>query len=210
MSIEIIQKYFPDLNEKQIQRFSMIYDLYKDWNEKINVVSRKDMEHLMIHHVLHSLAIAKKISFLAGARILDIGTGGGFPGLPLAILFENTQFHLVDSIGKKLKVVAGISEELGLKNIKCTHSRVEQIQGSYDFILSRAVAETSVLLNWTKQLLNKKNQHQIPNGWLLLKGGSLGEELSKVDRRYVQDVTHLQHWFSEPFFETKLLVYLHQ
>jgi len=206
--MSLLEKYFPHLTEIQKSRFEQLIPLYKEWNEKINVVSRKDIDQLMLHHILHSLAIAKRVQFNEGAKVLDIGTGGGFPGIPLAIMFENTNFHLVDSIGKKLKVVEDIAEQLQLKNIRVTHIRAEQLKEKYDFVVSRAVAETATLMQWSKHLLNPKSNHAIKNGWLLLKGGDLTEELSKLERRYHQEVMDIYNWFHETYYQTKVLVYI--
>ena len=202
--MEIIQKYF-DLTPEQIRQFEQLYPLYKDWNSKINVVSRKDIDRLYTNHVLHSLGIAKVIDFLPGAEVLDVGTGGGFPGIPLAILFPETQFHLVDSIGKKLKVVDAVADELGLKNVKTTHSRVENIDGKYDFIVSRAVTRMPDFVKWIKGKIKKKSRHPLKNGILYLKGGDLTEELAPYKNVQVFD---LKNYFDEDFFDTKKVVYL--
>ena len=161
--MDLLLKYFPNLTQLQISQFSQLQELYKDWNLKINVVSRKDIDELYLRHVLHSLGIAKVVQFKPNTKVLDVGTGGGFPGIPLAILFPETQFHLVDSIGKKIKVVNDVSEGLGLQNIKTTHGRVEEIKGTYDFIVSRAVAQMETFVFWTKGKINKKQQHPIKN-----------------------------------------------
>jgi len=202
--MEIIQKYF-DLTPEQRRQFEQLYPLYKDWNSKINVVSRKDIEHLYTNHVLHSLGIAKVVDFLPGAEVLDVGTGGGFPGIPLAILFPETQFHLVDSIGKKLKVVDAVAGELGLKNVKTTHSRVENIDGRYDFIVSRAVTKMPDFVKWVKGKTKKKSRHPLKNGILYLKGGDLSEELAPYQNVQIFD---LKNYFDEDFFDTKKVVYL--
>ena len=164
--MDLLLKYFPNLTQLQISQFSQLQELYKDWNLKINVVSRKDIDELYLRHVLHSLGIAKVVQFKPNTKVLDVGTGGGFPGIPLAILFPETQFHLVDSIGKKIKVVNDVSEGLGLQNIKTTQGRVEEIKGTYDFIVSRAVAQMETFVFWTKGKINKKQQHPIKNGIL--------------------------------------------
>ena len=177
--MDLLLKYFPNLTQLQISQFSQLQELYKDWNLKINVVSRKDIDELYLRHVLHSLGIAKVVQFKPNTKVLDVGTGGGFPGIPLAILFPETQFHLVDSIGKKIKVVNDVTEGLGLQNIKTTHGRVEEIKGTYDFIVSRAVAQMETFVFWTKGKINKKQQHPIKNGILYLKGGDLSDELKK-------------------------------
>lgn len=203
--MELIQKYFPELTSVQKDQFSQLQELYKDWNLKINVVSRKDIDELYLRHVLHSLGIAKIQSFNPGANILDVGTGGGFPGIPLAILFPETEFHLVDSIGKKIKVVDEVVEGLQLKNIKTTNSRVEEVKGNYDFIVSRAVAAMPTFVHWVKGKIAKANTHSLKNGILYLKGGDLSDELEgyKTAR-----IFPLKDYFEEDFFETKKVVYL--
>ena len=203
--MEIIQKYFTSLTSKQQTHFQKLEDLYKDWNLKINVVSRKDIEELYLRHVLHSLGIAKVVQFNAGAKIMDVGTGGGFPGIPLAILFPETQFHLVDSIGKKIKVVNEVVEGLGLTNVTTTHGRVEEVKDTYDFIVSRAVAQMETFVRWNKGKIAKKQQHKLKNGILYLKGGDLTEELQKYTSAKVY---HLSDFFDEDFFETKKVVHL--
>ena len=203
--MDLLLKYFPNLTQLQISQFSQLQELYKDWNLKINVVSRKDIDELYLRHVLHSLGIAKVVQFKPNTKVLDVGTGGGFPGIPLAILFPETQFHLVDSIGKKIKVVNDVSEGLGLQNIKTTQGRVEEIKGTYDFIVSRAVAQMETFVFWTKGKINKKQQHPIKNGILYLKGGDLSDELKK----YTSATTYnLLDYFTEDFFETKKIVHL--
>ena len=203
--MEVLQKYFAELTEEQLRQFDLLSDLYKDWNLKINVVSRKDIDELYLRHVLHSLGIAKVQAFCPDARVLDVGTGGGFPGIPLAILYPKTQFHLVDSIGKKIKVVQEVSEGLGLQNIKITNARVETIQGQYDFIVSRAVAQMETFVRWVKDRIAKKSVHELKNGILYLKGGDLTEELSKFPKATVYP---LERYFEEDFFGTKSVVHL--
>ena len=203
--MEIIHKYFKNLSEKQIQQFSKLQELYEDWNLKINVVSRKDIDELYLRHVLHSLGIAKVMQFKAGAKVMDVGTGGGFPGIPLAILFPETQFHLVDSIGKKIKVVNEVVEGLGLQNVKTTHGRVEEVKDTYDFIVSRAVAQMETFVRWNKGKISKKQNHDLKNGILYLKGGDLSEELKLYTSATIYD---LPNYFEEPFFETKKVVHL--
>ena len=203
--MEIIQKYFPNLTEIQLEQFTKLKELYKDWNLKINVVSRKDIDELYLRHVLHSLGIAKVMEFKPGSKVMDVGTGGGFPGIPLAILFPETQFHLVDSIGKKIKVVNEVAQGLGLQNVKTTHGRVEEVKEQYDFIVSRAVAQMETFVRWTKGKILKKQQHDLKNGILYLKGGDLSEELSKYTSATIYD---LPTYFDEPFFETKKVVHL--
>jgi 16S rRNA (guanine527-N7)-methyltransferase len=206
MDSQLISRYFPDLTEKQQKQFKLLKGLYQEWNAQINVISRKDEDDFYLHHVLHSLAISKIINFQSGTRVLDIGTGGGFPGIPLAILFPNTQFVLVDSIGKKIKVVNGITESLGLTNVHGIHERVEKIPGQFDFILSRAVAPLADLLFWTKDKLNPENNSELSNGWICLKGGDLTDELSKI-KKHIRSYS-ISDWFDEPFFETKKIIYV--
>lgn len=203
--MEIIHKYFKNLSENQIEQFSKLKDLYEDWNLKINVVSRKDIDELYLRHVLHSLGIAKIIQFKPGSKVMDVGTGGGFPGVPLAILFPETQFHLVDSIGKKIKVVDEVVTGLALENVKTTHGRVEEVKDTYDFIVSRAVAQMETFVRWNKGRIAKKQNHDLKNGILYLKGGDLSEEL----KLYTSATTYdLPNYFDEPFFETKKVVHL--
>lgn len=203
--MEIIQKYFPNLTDLQVQQFSKLQELYKDWNLKINVVSRKDIDELYLRHVLHSLGIAKVLEFKSNTTIMDVGTGGGFPGIPLAILFPECQFHLVDSIGKKIKVVDEVVAGLQLENIKSTHGRVEDVNETYDFIVSRAVAQMETFVRWTKNKINKKQNNFLKNGILYLKGGDLTEELQK----YTSATSYnLSDFFDEDFFETKKVVHL--
>ncbi|MGO4911573.1 16S rRNA (guanine(527)-N(7))-methyltransferase RsmG [Leeuwenhoekiella sp. W20_SRS_FM14] len=201
----LVDKYFSDLDENQILQFNKLNELYQDWNLKINVVSRKDIDEIYLRHVLHSLGIAKVQKFNPGASILDVGTGGGFPGIPLAILFPETQFHLVDSIGKKIKVVEEVSAGLGLTNVKITNDRVENIDGQYDFIVSRAVAQMETFVHWVKGKIAKKSEHQLKNGILYLKGGDLSEELSLYTTAKIFD---LKDYFEEEFFDTKKVVHL--
>lgn len=203
--MELIKKYFPGLTEEQIDQFKQLKILYKDWNSKINVVSRKDIDELYLRHVLHSLGIAKVQTFLPESSILDVGTGGGFPGIPLAILFPETRFHLVDSIGKKIKVVNEVMEGLKLENVKTTNARVEEIQGEFDFIVSRAVAAMPTFVHWTKGKIAKKSKHELKNGILYLKGGDLAEELADYPKAHIYELSDI---FEEEFFETKKVVHL--
>lgn len=203
--MELILKYFPNLTEDQIDKFSKLETLYQDWNLKINVVSRKDIDELYLRHVLHSLGIAKVMSFNPGAKVMDVGTGGGFPGVPLAILFPETSFHLVDSIGKKLKVVNEVVEGLGLTNVKTSHCRVEEINDTFDFIVSRAVAAMPTFVHWTKGKIAKKQQHELKNGILYLKGGDLTEELQDFPNATIYD---LKSFYEEDFYDTKKVVHL--
>ena len=207
MTAQLIFDYFPNLTQQQQNQFIALEALYQDWNLKINVVSRKDIEELYLRHVLHSLAIAKFISFNPGAQILDVGTGGGFPGIPLAILFPETHFTLVDAIGKKIKVVEEVVAGLGLENVIARHQRVEEDKQQYDFVVSRAVAAMPTFMRWIKGRIKKVSEHPIKNGVLYLKGGDLSEELQ--DYRTVQ-IYSLMNYYKEDFFETKKLVYLPQ
>ena len=203
--MELILKYFPNLTEIQINQFEALESLYKDWNTKINVVSRKDIDELYLRHVLHSLGIAKVMSFADNSSILDVGTGGGFPGVPLAILFPNCKFHLVDSINKKLKVINGVSEALDLQNIKTSHSRGEAIDDTYDFIVSRAVTAMPEFTKWVKGKIAKRQINSIKNGILYLKGGDLKDELKQYTTVKIFPLTD---YFEDDFFETKKVVYL--
>lgn len=203
--MQLVQKYFKDLTEDQLSKFQKLEELYKDWNLKINVVSRKDIDELYLRHVVHSLGIAKVQKFNPGAKIMDVGTGGGFPGVPLAILFPETNFHLVDSIGKKIKVVDEVVQGLDLKNVKTSNCRVEEIKDSFDFIVSRAVAAMPTFVHWTKGKILKKSQHELKNGILYLKGGDLTEELQDYKAAKIYDLTD---YFEEDFYETKKVVHL--
>jgi 16S rRNA (guanine527-N7)-methyltransferase len=204
MSVQIINKYFPNLSEEQKSQFQQLETLYKDWNEKINVISRKDIDEFYERHVLHSLGIAKIMEFTDGTKVLDIGTGGGFPGIPLAILFPNVEFTLVDSIGKKITVVNAVAESLGLKNVKAYHERAEKIKDKFHFVVSRAVTQMPVFLRWLKGKFEKEQFNPKHNGVLYLKGGDLGEELAGIKC----EIYHLKDQFGEDFFDTKKVVYL--
>jgi 16S rRNA (guanine527-N7)-methyltransferase len=203
--MKLLLKYFPNLTEDQIEKFTLLESLYQDWNLKINVVSRKDIDELYLRHVLHSLGIAKVIDFKDGSHILDVGTGGGFPGIPLAIMFPECSFHLVDSIAKKLKVVNEVVEGLGLTNVKTTHSRVEEIKENYDFIVSRAVAAMPTFVHWVKGKIAKEQNHELKNGIIYLKGGDLEEELKDYK---TTTIYNLSDYFEEDFYETKKVVHL--
>jgi len=205
VSMNLVQHYFPNLTELQVKQFEQLESLYKDWNLKINVVSRKDIDELYLRHVLHSLAIAKLITFKPHAKIMDVGTGGGFPGIPLAIMFPECNFHLVDSIAKKIKVVDEVVEGLGLTNVKTSHCRVEEINDTYDFIVSRAVAAMPTFVNWTKGKIAKKQNHELKNGIIYLKGGDLTEELQDYKTATIYNITD---YFDEDFYETKKIVHL--
>jgi len=203
--MDILLKYFPDLTSDQQEKFAALRALYEDWNLKINVVSRKDIDELYLRHVLHSLGIAKVHSFAPGTKVLDVGTGGGFPGIPLAILFPKTQFYLVDSIGKKIKVVNEVIAGADLKNATAINDRAEQVQGRYDFVVSRAVAQMDTFVRWVDRKIAKKSHHERKNGILYLKGGDLTEELASFPKAEIYD---LNTFFEEEFFETKSVVYL--
>jgi 16S rRNA (guanine527-N7)-methyltransferase len=202
----LLTRYFPELTEKQLIQLNQLLPVYSFWNDQINVISRKDMSNFYERHVLHSLGIAKIQPFLPSSRVLDIGTGGGFPGIPLAILFPETQFTLVDSIGKKIKVVQAVADELGLTNVTAIHERAEKIKGKFDFIVSRAVTQMPDFLKWTHTKFASKSIHTLPNGVLYLKGGDLTEELSAVKRPTRQFELH--PIFTTDFFETKKVVYV--
>ena len=204
--MDIILKYFPNLTDKQQAQFAALNDLYLDWNTKINVISRKDIENLYTHHVLHSLGIAKVISFKSGSSIMDVGTGGGFPGVPLAILFPETRFLLVDSIGKKIKVATEVSNAIGLENISFRHCRAQEEKGKFDFVVSRAVMPLEELVKIIKKNISKEQQNSLPNGLICLKGGELEGEVAPF-RKYAE-IDDLSNFFSEDFFETKKIVYL--
>lgn len=201
----LITKYFPDINEEQRRQFAALYDLYADWNAKINVVSRKDFDQLYLRHILHSLAIAKVCQFEAGTRVLDVGCGGGFPSVPLAIMFPETKFISADSIGKKITVVKGVCEGAGIKNIDARNVRVEQIGEKFDYIVSRAVTEMSTFVKWIWGKIERGQQGSLPNGILYLKGGDLTEELAATRMQWQQ--YNISDFFEEDFFETKKVVY---
>ncbi|GHE23730.1 16S rRNA (guanine(527)-N(7))-methyltransferase RsmG [Sphingobacterium griseoflavum] len=206
-TVDIIYRYFPKLSEKQKAQFAQLAEVYPFWNNQINVVSRKDIESLYLHHVLHSLGIAKFVSeFTPGTRILDVGTGGGFPGVPLAILFSDVQFHLVDSIGKKIKVVREVAAALDLKNIEADHIRAEQLDYKYDFVVSRAVTRLADFAPWIRNKFEKKDKNGIPNGILYLKGGDLKEEIKEAKLK--AELHPLSSYFNEDFFDTKYVVYV--
>ena len=202
----LLQHYFPDLSKEQIAQFTALEALYTEWNAQINVISRKDTENFYERHVLHSLGIAKVMEFKDGSSILDIGTGGGFPGIPLAILFPNCQFTLVDSIGKKIKVVNEVALALGLSNVQGIHARAELIPDKFDFIVSRAVTAMPAFLTWIDKKIKKENKNELPNGILYLKGGDLNEEMRTVKKKYT--IHDLNKIFEEEFFETKKVVYV--
>jgi 16S rRNA (guanine527-N7)-methyltransferase len=203
--MDAIIKYFPNLTEIQVQQFSKLRELYTFWNSQINVISRKDIDDLYTRHVLHSLGIAKIQAFKPGSKVLDIGTGGGFPGIPLAILFPETQFYLVDSIGKKIKVVTEVATALDLKNVKAEAKRAETVKEEFDFIVSRAVTKMDDFVKWTKGKIAKKQKHEVKNGILYLKGGDLTEELANFPNATLYNLTD---YFDDAFFETKKVVHI--
>jgi len=209
--MKTLERHFPDLTPTQFEQFDRLPALYSDWNAKINVISRQDIDNLEERHVLHSLAIAKVFTFLPGAHLLDLGTGGGFPGIPLAILFPEVRFTLADGTGKKITVVREIAEALGLKNVTALHSRAEDLKPyTFDFVLSRAVAPLDKLLLWSQRLLKKKHQHAYPNGIIALKGGKIKPEIDALPGKG-EDYTEIfpiSTWFAEPFFEEKWVVYV--
>lgn len=207
MDQEIIFKYFPGLTDIQKKQISLLDDLYKNWNQKINVISRKDIDNFYLHHVLHSLSIAKVIEFKDSTEILDAGTGGGFPGIPLAILLPEAKFYLVDSIGKKIKVVNEVVQNLGLKNIDTEHQRVEKVNKTFDFIISRAVTSLPDFLRWTSYKFHNKSFNEIPNGVLYLKGGEIQKELNEL-RKVRKKIYNISNYFEEDYFETKKLVHI--
>ena len=204
MSLELILQYFPNITSEQKKQFAELEVLYKDWNEKINVISRKDTDSLYEKHILHSLGIAKVMAFADNTKVLDIGTGGGFPGIPLAILFPNVQFTLVDSIGKKITVVKGVAESLGLKNVTAHHMRAEQLKEKFHFVVSRAVTQMPVFLTWLRGKFEKEQFNPKHNGVLYLKGGDLAEELAGLKA----EIFNLKNYFEGEFFDTKKVVYL--
>lgn len=204
--MEIITKYFPNLTEEQKSQFAALYDLYRDWNSKINVISRKDIDNLYIHHVIHSLGIAKVIHFKPGTQIMDLGTGGGFPGIPLAILFPEVSFHLVDSIGKKVRVASEVANSIGLKNVTFRHARAEEEKQLFDFVVSRAVMPLTDLLKIIRKNISTKQQNSLPNGLICLKGGELEHEAMPFKNKTT--MWNLKDYFEEDFFLTKKVVYV--
>ncbi|TAH26057.1 MAG: 16S rRNA (guanine(527)-N(7))-methyltransferase RsmG [Cytophagales bacterium] len=205
-SINILKKYFPEINEEQEEKFQLLAPLYTEWNQKINVISRKDIDELYERHILHSLGIAKVLQFTEGTKILDVGTGGGFPGIPLAILFPEAKFHLVDSIGKKITVVEQVSKALGLKNIQASHQRAEDVNDKFDFVVSRAVTRIAPFYQWIKNKIIANSNNTLTNGILYLKGGDLQEEFAELNKPYQS--FDLTDYFEEPFFETKKVMYV--
>ena len=204
--MDLILKYFPNLTDEQKRQFAALYDLYIDWNAKINVISRKDIENLYPHHVLHSLGIAKVINFKPGSKVMDLGTGGGFPGIPLAIMYPETHFHLVDSIRKKVKVAQEVAQAIGLNNVSFRHARAQEEKQEFDFVVSRAVMPLMDLLQIIKKNIGKKQQNALPNGLICLKGGELDNEVMPVKNKVT--IFDLNEEFEEEFFETKKVVYV--
>lgn len=206
-TVDIIYRYFPNLSDRQKEQFAKLADVYPFWNNQINVISRKDMDKLYLHHVLHSLGIARFVKeFTPGTHVLDVGTGGGFPGIPLAIVFPDVKFHLVDSIGKKINVVREVAEAIGLTNVEADHIRAEQLDGKYDFVVSRAVTRLAEFVPWIRNKFDKKDKNGIPNGILYLKGGDLKDEIREA--RLKAELHPLSSFFAEDFFETKYVVYV--
>mgnify|MGYP001225562705 FL=1 len=205
MALEIIKNYFPSLTPKQVQQFEQLEPLYKDWNRKINVISRKDIDELYVRHVLHSLGIAKVQGFAPGSAVMDVGTGGGFPGIPLSILFPETEFYLVDAIAKKIKVVQEVVDTLGLKNVTAEQKRAEKVSAEFDFIVSRAVTSMPDCVKWVRNKIKKQSKHELKNGILYLKGGDLTQELALYQTATIYQLTD---YFKEDFFETKKVVHL--
>ncbi|MGQ1889025.1 16S rRNA (guanine(527)-N(7))-methyltransferase RsmG [Thermophagus sp. OGC60D27] len=204
--MDLISKYFPNLTILQKNQFAALGPLYKIWNSKINVISRKDMDHFYLHHVLHSLSIAKFLSFNESTKIIDVGTGGGFPGIPLSILFPNVQFVMLDSVGKKIKVVNEVIREINLNNAEAVQCRSENFKGQFDFIISRAVTKLPDFVKLTRHLINHHQQNAVPNGIIYLKGGNIESEIHPFRRKVF--TTDIRQWFEEPFFETKKLIHL--
>lgn len=204
--MEEILKYFPDITEKQKQQYAALYDLYKDWNEKINVISRKDIENLYTHHVLHSLAIAKALSFRPGTKVLDFGTGGGFPGIPLAIMFPEVEFKMIDGTGKKIRVVNEVASAIGLENINAVHLRGEEEKGKYDFVVSRAVMPLPDLMKIIKKNFLKEGRNSLPNGLICLKGGNVEGEMKPY--RKIAEAMEISSWFKDDWFNEKFVIYV--
>ena len=204
--MEHILKYFPELNEGQRHQMEQLLSLYPEWNAKINVISRKDIDNLEVHHILHSLGLVKFVKFTPGTRVMDLGTGGGFPGIPLAIYYPEVTFHLVDRIGKKLKVAQDIAERIGLKNVTFQHGDVKEVKGKFDFVVSRAVMDLDDMVPLVKRFIDGEDRNAVPNGLICLKGGDLSGEISKYRNKVLID--ELSNYFKEEFFKTKKVLYL--
>ncbi|MDR0347908.1 MAG: 16S rRNA (guanine(527)-N(7))-methyltransferase RsmG [Tannerella sp.] len=204
--MDIIHKYYPQISQKQIQQFAALYELYKDWNTKINVISRKDIDNLYLHHVLHSLSIEKMIHFTPATSVMDTGTGGGFPGIPLAILFPETSFHLIDSIGKKIKVAQTVADEIKLENVTTRHGRIEDEKQFFDFAVSRAVMPLSDLAKLVRKNIQHKQKNALPNGLICLKGGEIQNEIAPFRKQAI--TVNLSDHFKESFFSTKKIIYI--
>jgi 16S rRNA (guanine527-N7)-methyltransferase len=204
--MEIIRRYYPNLSERQVQQIAALYDLYVDWNAKINVISRKDIENLYVHHVLHSLGIEKMLRFRPGSTVMDVGTGGGFPGIPLAILFPEVSFHLVDSIGKKIKVAQAVADAIGLTNVTTRHCRVEDEKAKFDFVVSRAVMPLPDMVKLVRKNILQEQKNALPNGLICLKGGEIQHETAPFKKQFVS--IDLPKYYNEPFFETKKVIYI--
>lgn len=206
--MELIHKYFDKLSDKQISQYEQLLPLYKEWNDKINVISRKDIDNLYLHHVLHSLSIAKMTSWKAGAEIMDLGCGGGFPGIPLGIMFPEVKFTLIDGTRKKIKVVNEVAQAIGLDNVRGLHVRAEEHKKKYDFVVTRAVAIVEKLVNWSQPLIHQKHKHALPNGIIALKGGNIKQEVKDCTNKVYAEITPINDYFEESFFEEKCVVYI--
>ena len=209
MNHQLILEHFPNISQNQIEQFTQLGDLYNFWNQQINVISRKDMDNFYLHHVLHSLSIAKIVEFKAFTEIMDAGTGGGFPGIPLAIMFPETKFYLVDSVGKKIKVVNEVVQSLALKNVEAEQLRMEQVNRTFDFIISRAVTSLPDFLRWTSYKFHNKSFNDIPNGILYIKGGDVQKELKEI-KKFKKKVFNIPDFFKDEFFETKNVVHIYR
>ena len=207
--MQSVKRYFPQLTDHQMKQFEALIPFYEDWNQKINVISRKDIEHLEMHHVLHSLAIVKMVSsFKPRTTVLDLGTGGGFPGIPLAIFFPKVEFLLIDGTGKKIKVLQAAIEELGLKNVTAMQKRAEELKQSFDFVVTRAVADLDKLWEWSQKLIHQNHKNGLPNGLITLKGGKIDQEIKALPKGTSIEKTAIQSWFDDPYFEEKYVVYV--